>query len=237
MRDRILLFLIGLACCAGIGHARENRTGEPATVAVRDSVYFGTAADSTVRSVIVTADSAGVPEVKMKTAFKPDPTKAVLYALVPGLGQIYNRKYWKLPIVYGGLMGCMYAITWNNKNYQDYSEAYSDIVYDQTNNRDNPDAWHTSWQELTSRDPSSLINDSNFSEQLKNRKDYFRRYRDLSIIIAVGVYALSIIDAYVDAQLFDFDISQDLSLHVEPTVTPKTSVTPRTYGLNCSFKF
>ena len=82
-----------------------------------------------------------------------------------------------------------------------------------------------------------VYNDSNFSEQLRSRKDYFRRYRDLSIIIAVGVYALSIIDAYVDAQLFDFDISPDLSMRVEPVVTPKTSVTPGTYGVNWSLKF
>ena len=91
--------------------------------------------------------------------------------------------------------------------------------------------------DLTSMEPSEAIKDSNFKDRLKRQKDYFRRYRDLSIIITVGVYALSIVDAYVDAQLFDFDITPDLSMHVEPTVTPKTSVTPRTYGLNCSLKF
>ena len=163
--------------------------------------------------------------------------KAVLFALVPGLGQIYNRKYWKLPIVYGGLMGCMYAVTWNNKNYKDYSTAYKDIMYDAAKNLENPDAWSKSWQDLTSMAPEDAINNSNFKDQLKRQKDYFRRYRDLSIIITVGVYALSIVDAYVDAQLFDFDISPDLSLHLEPVVSPKTSVTPRTYGLNCSLKF
>ena len=161
----------------------------------------------------------------------------VLFALVPGLGQIYNRKYWKLPIVYGGLMGCMYAVTWNNKNYKDYSTAYKDIMYDAAKNLENPDAWSKSWQDLTSMAPEDAINNSNFKDQLKRQKDYFRRYRDLSIIITVGVYALSIVDAYVDAQLFDFDISPDLSLHLEPVVSPKTSVTPRTYGLNCSLKF
>ena len=158
-------------------------------------------------------------------------------ALVPGLGQIYNRKYWKLPIVYGGLMGCMYAVTWNNKNYKDYSTAYKDIMYDAAKNLENPDAWSKSWQDLTSMAPEDAINNSNFKDQLKRQKDYFRRYRDLSIIITVGVYALSMVDAYVDAQLFDFDISPDLSLHLEPVVSPKTSVTPRTYGLNCSLKF
>ena len=236
MRTRLILLLIGLIGYASLGYAQEERTEETHVAIERDSVGIAVP-DSTTRVVLAAADSAGVPDVKMELAFKPDPTRAVLYALVPGLGQIYNRKYWKLPIVYGGLMGCMYAITWNNKNYQDYSEAYRDIIFDQKNNADKPENWHTSWQELTSRDPSSLINDSNFSEQLRSRKDYFRRYRDLSIIIAVGVYALSIIDAYVDAQLFDFDISPDLSMRVEPVVTPKTSVTPGTYGVNWSLKF
>ena len=134
-------------------------------------------------------------------------------------------------------MGCMYAVTWNNKNYKDYSTAYKDIMYDAAKNLENPDAWSKSWQDLTSMAPEDAINNSNFKDQLTRQKDYFRRYRDLSIIITVGVYALSIVDAYVDAQLFDFDISPDLSLHLEPVVSPKTSVTPRTYGLNCSLKF
>lgn len=233
MRDRILFLVIGMICYAGMGHAQEWQILPPPAT---DSVEVAPP-DSTVQAVLMAGDSVGVPEISMKLAFKPDPKKAVLYSLVPGLGQIYNRKYWKLPIIYGGLMGCVYAITWNNKNYKDYSEAYADIVYDSTENPDNPEAWHTSWQELTSRDPESLISSSSFQTQLKNRKDYFRRYRDLSIIIAVGVYALSIIDAYIDAQLFDFDISPDLSMHVEPVVTPRTNVTPRVYGVNCSLKF
>ena len=78
-----------------------------------DSSRIEIAADSTIRSVIQQADSIPFPE-NVNFEFKPDPKLAVLMSLVPGLGQIYNRKYWKLPIVYGGLMGCMYAVTWNN---------------------------------------------------------------------------------------------------------------------------
>mgnify|MGYP000261094522 FL=1 len=82
--------------------------------------------DSAVAAVLASADSLPLPELP---AFKPDPTKAVLYsAIFPGLGQIYNRKYWKLPLVYGAFMGCAYAITWNNRNYQDYLEAYKGIM-------------------------------------------------------------------------------------------------------------
>ena len=232
MRDRWLILLFGFLCCAALCRAQAERQVVPA-----NAVETVAAPDSTVQAVLAAGDSAGVPPVKMKLAFKPNPRKAVLMAIVPGLGQIYNRKYWKLPIVYGGLMGCMYAITWNNKNLSDYSTAYKDIMYDAATNPDDATKWHTSWQELTSRDPASLINDTNFQSQLKSRKDYFRRYRDLSIIIAVGVYALSIVDAYVDAQLFDFDISPDLSMRVEPVVSPKTTTTPGLYGLNCSLKF
>lgn len=223
-------------CYAGMAGAQEGKTGKTVPALASDSVEV-MAPDSTVQAVLMAADSAGVPDVRMKLAFKPNPTKAVLFALIPGMGQIYNRKYWKLPIVYGGLMGCMYAVTWNNKNYKDYSTAYKDIMYDAATHPDDPEAWSNSWQILTSMDKETAINDSNFKDRLKRQKDYFRRYRDLSIIITVGVYALSIVDAYVDAQLFDFDISPDLSMRLEPVVSPKTKVTPGTYGLNCSLKF
>ena len=139
MRNRIILLLIGFMCYAGMGNAQEDKTEKAVPAIVSDSVEVA-APDSTVQAVLMAADSVGVPEVKMKLAFKPNPTKAVLFALVPGLGQIYNRKYWKLPIVYGGLMGCMYAVTWNNKNYKDYSTAYKDIMYDAAKNLENPES-------------------------------------------------------------------------------------------------
>ena len=176
MRNRIILLLIGFMCYAGMGNAQEDKTEKAVPAIVSDSVEVA-APDSTVQAVLMAADSVGVPEVKMKLAFKPNPTKAVLFALVPGLGQIYNRKYWKLPIVYGGLMGCMYAVTWNNKNYKDYSTAYKDIMYDAAKNLENPDAWSKSWQDLTSMAPEDAINNSNFKDQLKRQKDYFRRYK------------------------------------------------------------
>lgn len=194
--------------------------------------------DPLVQSVVMAGDSVANSAMKMKMAFKPSPTKAVLFALIPGMGQLYNRKYWKLPIVYGAFMGCMYAVTWNNRQYQDYSEAYKDIVFDANpENNANPEDWHKSWQNMSGRDPAVLIKDANFQNTLKNRKDYYRRYRDLSLIITAGVYALSIIDAYVDAQLFDFDITPNLSMRVEPVVTPKTNFSSTTCGLNCSIKF
>ena len=175
----------------------------------------------------------------VRIPFKPNPTKAVLFsAIVPGLGQIYNRKYWKLPIVYGGFMGFTYAITWNNKNLQDYGEAYKDLTFDLINYQDEPENWHQSWRNFlaTSVDPASRFNE-NFKSQLKRGRDLYRRNRDLSIIMAVGFYLICMADAYVDAQLFDFDISPDLSLHIEPVVNPGVNHNPRLYGLNVNIKF
>lgn len=231
---RILLVCLAFISCSSWGFAQDAKSFEIKA----DSLRIEAAADSTVRSVMLAADSLPKP-AQIKMEFKPDPKKAVLMALVPGLGQIYNRKFWKLPIVYGGLMGCMYAVTWNNRNYQDYSTAYKDIMMDAEEPNRPVEEFHTSWQDFlgVGYDPKEWVTNTNFQTQLKNRKDYYRRYRDLSIIITVGVYALSIIDAYVDAQLFDFDISPDLSMHWEPSVTPQTAYSSRSYGLNCSIKF
>jgi hypothetical protein len=170
-------------------------------------------------------------------AFKPNPTRAVIYsALFPGLGQIYNRKYWKLPLVYGGYMGFLYAVTWNNKNYQDYSQAYYDVSMDDPND---PDSWHDSWISFVpaGREPESYLADANFKSRLKNGRDYYRRYRDLSIILSIGWYFICMADVYVDAQLFDFDISPNLSLRIEPVATPATRYNAGLYGFNCSIKF
>ncbi len=166
--------------------------------------------------------------------FKPNPSKAVLYsAIFPGLGQIYNRKYWKLPIVYGGFIGCAYAITWNSTQYGDYKQAYHDIADD--------DKTTNSWQNYLPYgvDPSTLTKTQmdNYTNAFKNKKDFYRRNRDLSIIVTVGLYALCMLDSYVDAQLFDFDISPDLSMRVEPVIYNKSEFNSRSVGLQCSIKF
>jgi hypothetical protein len=136
-------------------------------------------------------------------------------------------------------MGFAYAISWNNKNLQDCAVAYKDLTYDlATYKLDEQDKWHQSWQNFvaTGVDPSVRFN-ANFTTQLKRWRDLYRRNRDLSIIITAGFYLICMADAYVDAQLFDFDISPDLSLHIEPVFSPGTRYSPRLFGLNCSFKF
>ena len=154
---------------------------------------------------------------KMKTKrdwnnWKPDPKRAMWLAIViPGAGQIYNRKYWKLPIVYGGFIGCAYAMRWNNQMYQDYSQAYLDISDNDSNTKSYTQFLHLGTQ-ITS------ANTERYKQIFKSRKDKYRRWRDLSFFCMLGVYALSIVDAYVDASLSSFDISDDLSLQIEPAV-------------------
>ncbi len=151
---------------------------------------------------------------------KPDAGKAVwLGAIVPGAGQIYNGSYWKLPIVYGAFMGCGYAIGWTNNRYTGYKTAYLDLYNDRKAG-------------TVSEDPSksyiAVIPEgynlervggaARWESTLKNQQSIYRRYRDYSILATVLVYALSMIDAYVDAQLFDYDISPNLSLNIEPQI-------------------
>lgn len=144
--------------------------------------------------------------------WRPDPLRAVwMGTIIPGYGQIYNRAYWKLPIVYGAFMGCAYAITWNNTMYNDYKQAYRDILTD-------TDGTKTSYLDILPDGYTieMMGGKTNYTNVLKNRQNTYRRYRDLSIVATVLVYALSLVDAYVDAQLFDFDISPDLSMTIEP---------------------
>ena len=144
-------------------------------------------------------------------AFVPNPQRALWLALVaPGAGQIYNRKYWKLPLFYGGFLGCTYAFLWNQQMFMDYSQAYLDIMDDDPNTA----SYHNFFP--PGYDIDSRLDQ--FKTVFKNRKDRFRRYRDLSAFCFIGVYLLSVVDAYVDAQLSVFDISPDLSLRVAPAL-------------------
>ena len=167
--------------------------------------------------------------------WRPDPQRALWLALViPGGGQIYNRKYWKLPIVYGGFVGCIYAMLWNNMMYKDYSQAYLDIMDD-----DPGTASYNKFLHLGKQIDST--NEDRYKTIFKSRKDKYRRWRDLSFFCMLGVYAISVIDAYVDAELSSFDISKDLSLKVRPSViNNKSSVNPlyaTSLGVNCSINF
>lgn len=183
-----------------------------------------------------------VEDTLNKKAFKPDPFKVVWMAVIlPGAGQIMNRKYWKLPIVYGGFLGCAYAISWNSGRYQTYSTAYFDILHYQSDNSyknivdKNPGA--ISFVQVLTKvygtiDLTSSI--AEYTSQLQAAQASSRRYRDLSIIVTIGYYALTIVDAYVDAQLYDFNISPNLSMHISPALMENRYGLNNSVGLQCS---
>lgn len=170
------------------------------------------------------------------TTWRPDTKRAMWLSLVlPGAGQIYNRKYWKLPILYGGFVGCAYAMTWNNMMYHDYSQAYMDIM-------DNDPTTQSYNQFLHLGNKIDESNRTRYQELFRKRKDRYRRWRDMSVFALIGVYALSVIDAYVDASLSDFDISRDLSLHIQPALINSNMAMSRPWesgalGLQCSLTF
>ncbi|MCI6208395.1 MAG: DUF5683 domain-containing protein [Prevotella sp.] len=204
--------------------------------AVEDTIKAETAlthADS--MTLMMSADTLQVKHKRDWATWHPNPKRALWLALViPGAGQIYNRKYWKLPIVYGGFVGCAYAMRWNNQMYRDYSQAYMDLM----DNDPNTDSYNSFMHLGTKIDESNI---TRYQELFKRRKDRFRRWRDLSFFCLIGVYALSVVDAYVDASLSEFDISDNLSLKVEPTIinnnTERNPLRQNSLGLSCSLNF
>lgn len=164
-----------------------------------------------------------------QTTVEHSPRKATIYsAVLPGLGQIYNRKYWKLPIVYGGFATLGYFINFNNERYTLYRQAYSDII-------DN-DPYTNSHLDLKVN-PSFFKpeNIAQLTENLRRAKDGWRRNRDLVVIGTVVFYAVNIIDASVDAHFFNFDISDDLTINWAPG--PVLCMDKKLIGINCRFTF
>lgn len=163
--------------------------------------------------------------------FNPDPTRAVwMSALFPGLGQLYNRRYWKLPIVIGGFMGLGYATSWNNRMLNDYTQAYRDLMDNDPSTKSYMDFFPPNAKEED-------LNRSWMERTFKARKDFYRRNRDLCIICMVGVYLIAMVDAYVDASLSHFDISPDLTMDVYPTLIPDTRNSRVGIGLQWALNF
>lgn len=129
---------------------------------------------------------------------KHSPLKATIYsAIIPGLGQAYNRKYWKIPIVYAGFAGLSYSVYYTHYNYQGYKAAYKLYL-------DGDSTTNGSFKGVTS------------ASQQKTLRDYYRKYLDLSAIGMFVWYGLNLIDAAVDAHLYYFDVSDDLSIEWRP---------------------
>ena len=212
MRQLLLILLAGFFTANA--HALSLNDS---TKMARDTISFSLSDQKTIKKASV--------DTLHRAIFKPNPSRAVwLGALVPGLGQIYNKKYWKLPLLYGGFAGLIYAISWNGRMYNDYKNAYLDI----TDNNPNT----TSYLNLLPPGQRNSYTTAELTNALKNKENTFRRYRDLSMICAIGLYAISMIDAYVDAQLSDFDVSPDLSMKIAPTLLNNNNL--QQGGLNAS---
>lgn len=137
----------------------------------------------------------------------------ILSAVLPGAGQAYNKKYWKMPIVYGGMGACIYFISWNNKEYKFYRDGLIAEI---------------------DGDPTTT-NDTGFSSNaLSQGMEQHRKWLDISWMSLAGVYVLQILDANVDAHLFHFDVGDDLSFDVHPSLIPSHRVNP---GLTLTMKF
>jgi hypothetical protein len=221
----IVLTLIFFLVQAGRIAGRELPVDTVAVIPVAvDTVDFFSITGDTV-AVISAAPLEEEPE-KVHS-----PHKAAIYsAILPGLGQAYNKKYWKIPLVYGGFAAFGYFIGFNNNNYQVSKNAYRDLT-------DGDDST-TSYLKLKQIEYYNLDNPSDV-ERLKHgllrRQDYFRRNRDLLVILTIGFYGLNIIDASVDAHFFNWDISDDLTLRWQPTLDQFHN--KNIYSLNCSIRF
>lgn len=194
-------------------------TGFPDPVTIKEEADTIFTAADTVR-VSTTGDSMFVAADTLPASSAVDssnvhsPRKASIYsAVLPGLGQIYNRKYWKVPIVYIGFGVCAGSTIYNIRNYNHYKKKY---IYMLEN-------------DLPEYNGQSI-------NEVKWYKNTHRRYRDLWAIISVGFYALQIIDASVDAHLFDFDVSDEISFSVDPVLNPFEPGTC-SLGLSCCLYF
>ena len=211
----LLVSLLFVACLypkTGLNSAQAEVSNPIADTRIMyDTVKVNTSLDSlaftkaqSMSQIIPDSVKTASTDTVALMVYKPDPKKAIWYsALCPGLGQLYNRRYWKLPIVGAAIVGIAYGIGWNQKYYKAYTNAYRDIADDDPNTK--------SYLNLL---PNTVLNYdvSQLTTIIKNRQQIYRRSRDLSFIGAVGIYLVCLIDAYVDAQLYDFDVSPDLSL-------------------------
>lgn len=184
------LFIIGSLPAKAQKKQKRETVADTVTVANHDTLGVDSLARFTT------------PPTLVKDSVKRhSPKKAAIFsAALPGLGQAYNKKYWKIPIIYAGFGGLGYSIYISAKHHNEFSAAYRLLV----------------------NDTSGLVgtvkiggHDYNTSQAL-NYKNYYKRNLDISIIFTAVLYALNIVDATVDAHLFHFDISDKLTLHVQP---------------------
>ncbi|WP_309640812.1 DUF5683 domain-containing protein [Flavobacterium sp.] len=159
--------------------------------------------------LLITKDS-----IKDKEINPLAPAKAAFYsAILPGLGQAYNKKYWKIPLVYGALGATLYFYSTNNSKYHEFRDAYKDRL------AGNPNPKY------------DYLDDS----RLIQAQRFYRRNRDLSMLLTVGFYALNIIDANIDAHLGQFNVNDNLSIRTD--LYPDERYKKPTFGLALNYTF
>lgn len=165
------------------------------------------------------SDTSTVKKVQSKQ-INHSPKKAALYSTVlPGLGQVYNKKYWKVPVIYVGFGALAYSLNYNQTKFIKYRTAYK---------------YRIDGDPTTVDDYVDKYNDDN----LNTLQKYYHRYRDLSVIGMAVLYVLNIVDASVDAHLFSFDVSDDLSMDIQPTLINTASINPNyTTGIGIKIRF
>ncbi len=175
------------------------------------------------------------------------PHKATLMAMaLPGSGQIYNGQWWKVPILYGGIVADLYGIIWNQKRFKEYKDAYVEWVqYTDAlaKNPDTPYPQNPAWDKIpksfdVETDPYLQTESGKtwFKNTLNNRKTNFKRNRDLCYIVMAAIYAVNIIDATVYAHFYDFEIDDNLSFHLNPS-SSYSPVSGGSIGLTLTVNF
>ena len=177
-----------------------------------------------------------VPFIKKMTRWftrYPNSGVALICSIVPGGGQLYNQRYWKIPIVLSAMTAGLYAVTWNQRLYNEYHTAYADLL------SENP-LDHTSWQAFipSGADPSKYVSDGNLRSRLERGSKQYKESRDLSIVITVALYLLSALDAYVDAELYYFNVSPQLTIDMGEGLRDKPSgPRPQSVMVGASVRF
>ena len=182
-----------------------------------------------------------IPAITRKRQFNPVPLKATMLAVAfPGLGQVYNRKYWKIPLVYAGFGALAYSISFYTTHYNDMMKAYQDFI-----DKVPETASYTRFVRIDPEEYDPVLHPETYKpstaswveDGLLSAVDAYKKYRDLSYIGVAAWYLLSILDANVDASLFNFDISRNLDLALYPVMMPAAGTSVAGINLNLSYKF
>ena len=190
----------------------------------------------------ISAQDSLLVETGEKKMFRADPMRATMLAVaLPGLGQIYNRKYWKIPLVYAGFGGVIYAINYHSTNYNVFMKAYQDFT-DKIPETDSylkliKNADPASYDPVLHPDTYDPSAASWYTDRMLRQVDYFKKYRDLSYIAFAAWYLVTVLDANVDASLLNYDISNNLVLQMFPSPSVYQGYAGLGMGVGLSFSF